>query len=236
MWRLFFYFLYSIILTLSPAVREQTWNVHYRWSHWIGFAIWIALFFLADRFTQKQLPDRDPFLLPLAALLSGWGLLTIWRLDSTFGIRQSIWLIVSVIVLIVISHLPTDLSILRRYKYILLTSGLVLTALTILLGTNPEGLRSASLARMLRRLFSTVRTAQAFACCLSLRIFERPHPHPLAILSFTPSHFIRHRLSDFIAISSTRFRHRLHFHFDLHHCSLYRHRQTPSTNRNCFDA
>ncbi|MGA7193105.1 MAG: FtsW/RodA/SpoVE family cell cycle protein [Anaerolineales bacterium] len=135
-----FLFLYSIILTLSPAVREQTWNVQYRWSHWIGFAIWIALFFLADRFTQKQLPDRDPFLLPLAALLSGWGLLTIWRLDSTFGIRQSIWLIVSVIVLIVISHLPTDLSILRRYKYILLTSGLVLTALTILLGTNPEGL------------------------------------------------------------------------------------------------
>ena len=134
-----FLFLYSIILTLSPAVREQTWNVPYRWSHWLGFAIWIVLFFLADRLTQKQLPKRDPFLLPLTALLSGWGLLTIWRLDAGFGFRQSIWLIVSVIVLIAISHLPADLSILRRYKYLLLTSGLILTALTILLGTNPEG-------------------------------------------------------------------------------------------------
>ncbi len=134
-----FLFLYSVILTLSSAVREQTWNVSYRWSHWIGFAVWIALFFLTDRFTRKRLPDRDPFLLPLASLLSGWGLLTIWRLDSAFGIRQAIWLTVSVIILISIFYLPSDLSILRRYKYILLTSGLVLTALTLLLGTNPEG-------------------------------------------------------------------------------------------------
>ena len=134
-----FLFLYSVVLTLSPAVRERTWNVSYRWSHWIGFAIWAALFFLADHFTRKQLPDRDPFLLPLAALLSGWGLLTIWRLDSAFGIRQTIWLTISAIILIAICYLPSDLSILRRYKYILLTSGLLLTALTILLGTNPEG-------------------------------------------------------------------------------------------------
>ena len=134
-----FLFLYSAILTLSPAVRERTWNVSYHWSHWIGFAIWAALFFLADRFTRKQLPNRYRFLLPLSALLSGWGMLTIWRLDSAFGIRQTIWLTISAIILIAISYLPSDLSILRRYKYILLTSGLLLTALTILLGTNPEG-------------------------------------------------------------------------------------------------
>ena len=138
-----FLFLYSVILTLSPAVREQAWNVSYRWAHWIGFAAWATLFFLADRFTRRQLPDRDPFLLPLAALLSGWGLLTIWRLDSAFGIRQTIWLTVGIILLRVIFYLPSDLSILRRYKYLLLTGGLVLTALTILLGTNPEGYGAA---------------------------------------------------------------------------------------------
>ena len=134
-----FLFLYSAILTLSPAVRERTWDVSYRWSHWIGFAIWAALFFLANRFTRKQLPDRDPLLLPLAALLSGWGLLTVWRLNSAFGIRQTIWLTISIAILTAILYLPSDLSILRRYKYILLTSGLILTALTILLGTNPQG-------------------------------------------------------------------------------------------------
>jgi cell division protein FtsW (lipid II flippase) len=134
-----FLFLYSIILTLSPAVREQTWNVSYRWSHWIGLIVWAGFFSLADRFTRRKLPDRDPFLLPFASLLSGWGLLTIWRLNSAFGIRQAIWLAFSSVVLIAIFYLPSDLSLLRRYKYILLTSGLVLTALTILFGTNPEG-------------------------------------------------------------------------------------------------
>jgi len=134
-----FLFLYSAILTLSPAVREQSWSVSYRWSHWLGFAGWAALFFQADRLTRKKLPYRDPFFLPMAALLCGWGLLTIWRLDSAFGIRQAVWLTVGVIVLISLSYLPSDLSILRRYKYILLTSGLLLTALTLLFGTNPEG-------------------------------------------------------------------------------------------------
>ncbi|HEY9152583.1 MAG TPA: FtsW/RodA/SpoVE family cell cycle protein [Anaerolineales bacterium] len=134
-----FLFLYSVILTISPAVRVQTWNVPLRWSHWLGFTVWTALIFLADRFTRKRLADRDPFLLPLASLLSGWGLLTIWRLDSTFGIRQAIWLAICIFILIAILYLPSDLSILRRYKYILLTSGLALTALTLLFGTNPEG-------------------------------------------------------------------------------------------------
>ncbi|HUI89263.1 MAG TPA: FtsW/RodA/SpoVE family cell cycle protein [Anaerolineales bacterium] len=134
-----FLFFYSLILTISPAVRARTWDVPYRWWHWIGFAIWAVLFFSADRSTRKQLPLRDPFLLPLAALLSGWGLLTIWRLDSTFGIRQTIWLTISIAVLTGIFYLPSDLSVLRRYKYLLLTSGLILSGLTIFLGTNPEG-------------------------------------------------------------------------------------------------
>ncbi len=134
-----FLFLYSIILTLSPAVRERSWNVTYRFSHWIGFVIWIGCVFIAHRISSRQLPERDPFFLPLASLLSGWGILTIWRLDSGFGLRQTIWLGVSIAAFIIILFAQKKLDFLRRYKYILLTSGLVLTALTLLLGTNPEG-------------------------------------------------------------------------------------------------
>jgi hypothetical protein len=36
--------------------------------------------------------DRDPFLLPITALLSGWGMLTVYRLNSAFGLRQTVWL------------------------------------------------------------------------------------------------------------------------------------------------
>src|SRR3972149_7284596 len=138
-WSAFFLFVQSIIFTLSPAVRERSWDVDYRLSHWVGFIIWGVLISLAHRATVKYLPERDPYLLPAASLLSGWGMLTIWRLDETFGVRQMIWLGVSIIVFITALTSLKNLAVLRRYKYILLSGGLFITALTLLFGTNPLG-------------------------------------------------------------------------------------------------
>ncbi len=138
-WAAVFLFLYSVILTLSPAVREHTFTTDLRWSHWLGFAVWAALAFAADAVTRRALPDRDPYLLPAALFLSGWGMLTIWRLDSDFGLRQLIWLTLSVVVFLLGLRLPHDLQFLRRYKYVLLSGGLLLTALTLIFGTNPGG-------------------------------------------------------------------------------------------------
>jgi cell division protein FtsW (lipid II flippase) len=73
------------------------------------------------------------------ALLSGWGLLTISRLTPTFGLRQTIWLAIAISVFTLGLRLPSDLSFLRRYKYLWLTGGLLLTALTLIFGTNPMG-------------------------------------------------------------------------------------------------
>ncbi len=131
--------LYSLVLTLAPAVREHTWAVTYRYSHWIGFAVWAGGIFAAHRIAARQLPDRDPYLLPLAAMLSGWGLLTVWRLEPGLGLRQALWLAVSLAAFIGLAFAPRKLGYLRRYKYLLLGGGLALTALTLLLGTNPAG-------------------------------------------------------------------------------------------------
>jgi len=94
---------------------------------------------LAHRQTSRHLPDRDVYILPLAALLSGFGLLTIWRLEPYFGQRQTLWLAVAMGTFIFGLRLPSNLSFLYRYKYVWLTSGLVLTALTLVFGTNPLG-------------------------------------------------------------------------------------------------
>ena len=76
---------------------------------------------------------------PLQNLL-GWGLLTIWRLDESFGLRQLTSLIFSMAAFIaIITRAPHNLSFLRQYKYVLLTGGLLLTALTLIAGTNPLG-------------------------------------------------------------------------------------------------
>jgi cell division protein FtsW (lipid II flippase) len=113
--------------------------VELRWSHWAGFVAWLILTIIANRMTARQLPERDPFLFPSASLLSGWGLLAIWRLDPAFGARQAVWLSVSIIAFVFLLRVPQAILLLRRYKYALLTGGLFLTALTLLFGTNPAG-------------------------------------------------------------------------------------------------
>lgn len=134
-----FLFLYSVLLTLAPAARSRSWAVPLAWSHWLGFAIWAAATALAASQLRQRLPDSDPYLLPIAALLSGWGILTIWRLVPGFGLRQSVWLMVSVAVFLAGLRLAPELRLLRRYKYIWLSCGLFLTALTLIFGTNPTG-------------------------------------------------------------------------------------------------
>jgi cell division protein FtsW (lipid II flippase) len=134
-----FIVLYATILSLSPSARLHTWSVNFRWQHWLGVMIWLLGVNLAHRQLAKHLPGRDPYLLPLAALLSGWGMLTIWRLSASFGLRQSAWLLAALLIFTLGLRLPVDLDFLRRYKYIWLTGGLLLTALTLIFGTNPVG-------------------------------------------------------------------------------------------------
>jgi cell division protein FtsW (lipid II flippase) len=134
-----FLFLFSLALTLAPAARLHSWNVAYRWTHWIGFFAWVLGSAIAHDQLARRIPDRDPYLFPIIALLSGWGLLTIWRLDSGMGLRQTIWFLICSGVLAAGLRIPGFLSALRRYKYLWLTGGLLLTALTFLFGTYPGG-------------------------------------------------------------------------------------------------
>ncbi len=131
--------MYSLALTLSPAARTRSWEVDFRWEHWIGYFAWLILIIIADWQTRRHLHERDSYLLPVAALLSGWGLMTIWRLYPEFGIRQTIWFAIAMILFCVGLRLPPNLGFLRRYKYVLLTGGLILTAFTLIFGTNPAG-------------------------------------------------------------------------------------------------
>ena len=133
-----FLFLQTLIITLSPAVRSRSWAVDYRFSQWIALGLWGLFVARAHHEITRKLPDADPYLFPAAALISGWGLLTIWRLDPNFGARQALWFGTGTAVLIAGTRLVT-IDFLRRYKYILLTCSTFLVALTLIFGTNPGG-------------------------------------------------------------------------------------------------
>ncbi|MBW8012239.1 MAG: FtsW/RodA/SpoVE family cell cycle protein [Chloroflexi bacterium] len=130
---------YGIALTLSPFVDTRIQAPTYRWTHWLAIIVWILVVMLAHRQSVKLVQNRDPLLLPISAILSGWGLLTIWRLTSRFGLRQTIWLIIALGLYTLGLRIKNNLGFLRRYKYLWLFAGLGLTALTIFFGTNPLG-------------------------------------------------------------------------------------------------
>ncbi len=88
---------------------------------------------------SRRLPNRDPLLLPVAALLSGWGLLMIWRLSPNFVTRQAVWLLLSTLAMLAVVRAGRSLRWLRRYRYTWLLTGLALLAATLLFGVNPSG-------------------------------------------------------------------------------------------------
>lgn len=134
-----FMLVFSVLLTLSPAVRLHSWQVEMRYNHWIGFFTWLVGTAIIHRKIIRRFPERDPFIFPVAALLSGWGLLTIWRLDPVMGARQTLWLAVCLSVVWAGMQVPNLIEQLRRYKYVWLTSALLLTAATFIFGVYPGG-------------------------------------------------------------------------------------------------
>lgn len=138
-------FLYSLALMLAPVVRNHTWTAALRWQHWIGFVVWLVCFVVLHRLSRLHLADRDPYILPAIGLLSGIGLLTIWRLDSMgvlisgFGFKQTLWLALGTILFALGIRHTKFIELLRRYKYVWLISGFILLGLTFLFGTYPSG-------------------------------------------------------------------------------------------------
>jgi cell division protein FtsW (lipid II flippase) len=131
--------IFALILSISPMIRYHSAAEGYRFDHWLGVAVWIAAFGLLHYQSSRKLPQRDPYILPIVSLLSGIGLMTIWRLYPNLGFRQSIWIALASALVFLGVNFPIFLDYLRRYKYIWLISGLLLTGLTIFMGTNPLG-------------------------------------------------------------------------------------------------
>ena len=109
------------------------------WQHLWAPLVWLALLLGAHSLLRYYRINRDPFLLPLVGLLTGWGLIMLDRLAANFLARQVVWLLLAMAVMLFIAIVPRDLRFLRRYRYTWLFGGLLLLAATLLFGVNPSG-------------------------------------------------------------------------------------------------
>ncbi len=98
---------------------------------WIPWAVLLAgIFLVAHVVARLTVPDADPTLLPITALLCAIGLTFLYRLDPEFGRKQLVWVAVGVAVFaLVLFWLRFDYRILERYKYIFGVTAIVLLML-----------------------------------------------------------------------------------------------------------
>jgi cell division protein FtsW (lipid II flippase) len=101
--------------------------------------VFVGIFVLLHLLERVFLPQADPFLLPITALLAAIGLTEIFRIKPSLALTQGQWLLVGaglfvLTVLIVRDHMKLD-----RYRYLIGAVGLALLVLTIVLGTTING-------------------------------------------------------------------------------------------------
>ena len=135
----FFMFFYAAALSLAEGIRTHASVISFQLEYFIPFLGWLVGVLLTQRTMRAHLPNRDPWIFPLVAALSGWGILMIWRLSPLLGLKQLLWFLFGLLLVIVGFHLKNLIPTLRNYKYLWLFGGLLLIGLTFVAGVNPTG-------------------------------------------------------------------------------------------------
>jgi cell division protein FtsW (lipid II flippase) len=97
--------------------------------------LFFGLYLAAHLVARFTVPEADPVLLPLAALLSAMGVTMIYRLDPDDAFRQALWIVIGVslfsLTLLVLRH---DYRRLEAYKYLFGITAVVLMLLPAIPG------------------------------------------------------------------------------------------------------
>ncbi|HEV2777591.1 MAG TPA: FtsW/RodA/SpoVE family cell cycle protein [Solirubrobacteraceae bacterium] len=92
--------------------------------------IFLALCLGAHLVLRMTLPDADPYLFPLVAVLACFGLVVLYRLDEDLARDQAQWFVVGLIVFTAtIVALRHDHRVLERYRYVIALAGILLLLL-----------------------------------------------------------------------------------------------------------
>lgn len=101
----------------------------------------VALFIGAHMLLRLAAPKADPYLLPLAALLSALGIMMIFRIDPDLAAAQTTWLLAGLGLFVAIIVVLRDVRKLDDYIYLLGILGILLLAATIVVGEEVNGAR-----------------------------------------------------------------------------------------------
>jgi cell division protein FtsW (lipid II flippase) len=101
-------------------------------------AVFLLLCLVVHLFIRRTLPDADPYLFPLVALLAAFGLVMIYRIDEGLARQQAGWFVVGIAFFVATVLLLRDVRVLERYRYVIATVGIGLLMLPRLPGIGAQ--------------------------------------------------------------------------------------------------
>jgi len=87
-------------------------------------AYFLAVCLATHVYLRIRLPNADPYLFPLVATLTAFGLVMIYRIDETLARDQANWFVLGLVLFALTIQLLRDYEVLERYRYTIAIAGL----------------------------------------------------------------------------------------------------------------
>jgi cell division protein FtsW (lipid II flippase) len=89
-------------------------------------AYFLAVCVATHVYLRIRLPNADPYLFPLVALLTAFGLVMIYRIDDSLARDQANWFVLGLVLFALTIQFLRDYEVLERYRYTIAAVGLLL--------------------------------------------------------------------------------------------------------------
>lgn len=116
----------ALLLTAGFAAVFKAENAKLGNLSLIYGAYFFAVCLATHIFLRIRLPNADPYLFPLVALLTAFGLVMIYRIDETLARDQANWFVLGLVLFALTIQLLRDYEVLERYRYTIAAVGLLL--------------------------------------------------------------------------------------------------------------
>jgi cell division protein FtsW (lipid II flippase) len=101
-------------------------------------AVFLGLCVLAHLFIRARLPEADPYMFPLGALLAAVGLVLIYRIDTELAREQAQWFVVGLLFFCGTILVVRDHHVLERYRYLIAAGSIALLLMPRLPGIGAQ--------------------------------------------------------------------------------------------------
>jgi cell division protein FtsW (lipid II flippase) len=89
-------------------------------------AYFLAVCVATHIYLRIRLPNADPYLFPLVALLTAFGLVMVYRIDESLARDQANWFVMGLVLFALTIQFLRDYELLERYRYTIAVAGLLL--------------------------------------------------------------------------------------------------------------